>query len=223
MPVNKGLGTYYQGEFGQNFEPFIPQSNQGEALPPDAAPTTQPGGVNPYLIPDGLSLMRNLKFLPYRAYPMQIRLLDTYRRQALQGIWQPRWYTVPQDPLVAIAAGDTLNYQLHVAAGSVLWGYSFAVLPATVMGDTASPGDLRIQLVDQCSNAPRIAQPENGNAFVANFKAGAPRAGFNFVMPPEPIVISPGGELLVDIINLVTNDRQCQLLLMFMEPAGSPQ
>lgn len=223
MPVNKGLGTYYQGQFGLTFAPLIAQSQQGEALPADAPPTTPAGGFNPYLLPDAFAYFVRLKFLPYRSFPMQIRLLDTYRRQALTGVWQPRWYTAPQDASVAISGGDTINYRLRVARGSVLWGYNFAVLPP-VGGPAASTSDFRITLVDECRNEDLISQFEIASAFAPYYNTThTPKAGFNFVMPADPIVITAGGDLLVNIVNTNVNDRQCQLLLMFLEPAGSPQ
>lgn len=214
--------SYSQGQSDKTFAPLIKQSHQGEAYPPSAPPVMPPGGLNPFLIPDAFSYFVRLKYLPYRSFPMQIRLLDEYRRQALVGAWQPRWYVVPQDASVAVSAGDTLNTQLRVAHGSVLWGYNFAVLPAET-GPASSPADLRIQMTDLCSNQQLIAQFEIASAFVSNFGSGTPRAGFNFVMPAMPVVIAGSGDLLVDIVNTVAYDRNCQLLLMFLEPAGSPQ
>jgi hypothetical protein len=215
------LSSYYQGPIRDPFE-LIQQSDQSEARPPDAPPLTPPNALNPFLIPDGLSYYTRLRYLPYRSFAMQIRLLDPFRRQALQGLWQPRWYSVPQDAGVAIAAGDTLNQRLRVAQGSVLWGYTFAVLPA-LSGPASTVADLRIQLVDECRNEDLVAQFEIASAFVPNFATGSPSAGFNFVMPSEPIPVNGNGDLLVNIVNTVANDRQCQLLLMMLEPAGSPQ
>lgn len=213
--------SYYQGQ-DLTFDPLIKQSVQGKALPPSDVPLNAPGGLNPYLIPDGLSMNVRLKYLPYRSYPMQIRLLDTYRRQALAGLWQPRWYTAPQDPSNVISAGDTLNYRLRVAQGSIMWGYNLAVLPST-SGPASTISDVRVTLTDENSGELLIAQYEIGISMQANFTAGTPRAGFGFVMPPDLIRVSAGGDLLVDIVNVVANDRQVQLLMMFLEPAGSPQ
>lgn len=208
--------SYSQGQ-DKNFGPLIVQSRQGKALPPDAMPDTPSGGLNPYLIPDGFSYYVNLKYLPYRALPMQIRLLDKYRRESLQGLWQPRWYSAPPDATVPIVAGDTLQIRLRVANGSILYGYSFAVYG----GGTVA--DLRIWLVDEISNNSLDLTYVTGTAYRANFLAGSPSAGFNFVMPPEPSAVTPGGNLLVNIVNTATANRNCQLLLMFLEPAGSPQ
>ena len=226
MPIiNKGLGSYAQMQSDLTFAPLITQSKQGEAYPSDAPLVSPPGGLNPYLIPDAFSYYVRLKYLPYRSFPMQIRLLDTYRRQALTGAWQARWYTAPQDAGMPITAGDTLNYRLRVARGSVLWGYNFAVLPTTSGGAAPTLADLQVQLVDECRNADLIAQYEFASLLAPNFgtNPGTTRAGFNFVMPPEPIVLAGDGDLLVNIVNLVAFDRYCQLLLMFLEPAGSPR
>lgn len=219
-----GNGSFYQGQFGRTFAPLIEQSQQGEALPPSAPPNTPPGGLNPYLIPDAFSYYVRLKFLPYRGFPMQIRLMDSYRRQALVGAWQARWYPVPVDATVPVAAGDTLNYRLRVARGGVLWGYNFAVLPTASGGPAPSVADLRVQITDECRNEDLIAQYEIASALATNFgTANTPISGFNFVMPAEPIVVTNGGDLLVNIVNTVAYPRYCQLLLMFLEPAGSPQ
>jgi hypothetical protein len=224
MANNNNSGSFYQGQMGKTFTPLIEQSHQGEAYPPSAPPPTPPGGLNPYLIPDAFSYYARLKYLPYRSFPMQIRLLDAYRRQALVGAWQARWYTAPTDASVAIAAGDTLNYRMRVARGSVLWGYNFAVLPTASGGPTPLVADLRVQLVDECRNENLIAQYEIASALTSNFgTTNTPIAGFNFVMPANPVVISGGGDVLVDIVNTVLYPRYCQLLLMFLEPAGSPQ
>lgn len=171
-------------------------------------------GLNPYLMPDGFSYLCALKYLPYRAFPMQLRLLTQYRKEALQGMWLPRWYTCPLDSSVQIAAGDTLNFEIHTAKkGSVLWGWSFAVLaPGTT-------SQVRIALTDVASGQLLMTQREIAANFTANLTSGTPKAGFPFCLLMHPHLISGQGDLLVEMVNTnVTTALTCQLVLMCLEP-----
>lgn len=228
-----GLGTAYSGPITEVLQDgqapggvdagtgIIPQAGlPTHHTPVDSAlalAESSVSGLNPFLIPDGFAYNVHLKYLPFRMYPMQVRLLDDYRRQSLLGLWQPRWYPVPPDASVAIAGGDTLNYELHVARGSVLWGYSFAVVsPATV-------AQFRVTLRDLCNNANIISQFEIASGLRANFTTGTPSSGFTCVLLPEPYAISGTGDLQTNIVNTSASSGQCQLLLMMLEPTGSPQ
>lgn len=201
----------------------IPASDQAAVTPADDAylsgRTKSPkDGLNPALIPDGFSYNVHLKFLPYRAFPMQLRLMEQYRRESLQGLWQPRWYTVPQDPSVPIAIGDTLSYQIRMARGTVIWGASFDVIAP------ALTTDLRITMVDECTNHVLTTEFEVASSFTPNFPTGTPSSGFNAVLMFEPYPMS--GDMPMLMVNIVNTDpanpKKCQLLLLCQEPAGTP-
>jgi hypothetical protein len=230
-----GLGTYFEypgGAVPTQVSQAVPvvQSDNTPVTPTDDAqssPARAPGdGFNPYLVPDGFSYLTNLKYLAYRSFPMQLRLLDTLRRETLKGMWQPRMYGIPQDPTVTFQGGDTLNYELHVARGSILWGFTFSIIAATPP-DVAKPNDVRIRITDICANRPIVPQYVGGSFFTPNSYAspggGTPNTGIPFVLATEPIPISGSGDLMIDMVNITVNVRQCQLLMMFAEPIGSPQ
>lgn len=221
----------------QSFEDlFSGNSADPFAKPQDALPSAPADSLNPTLIPDGFAYNVHLKFLPYRAHAMQLRMLDTLRRQALSGIWQPRWYTVPQDARVSIVAGDTLYYEQRVAQGAILWGYNFAAYQAQVGPPTLIPApvaDLRISLLDvanqwEITAGARSSQYVIGSAFRPYAAAGGmapttPVAGFPFVFMPQPYVVSGQGLLGITIVNTASASRVCQILLMCMEPLGVPR
>lgn len=195
----------------------VTQADTTPATPASQLPPSPVTGLNPYLIPDGFSYNVHLKHMPYRGYPMQLRLLDQYRREALQGKWQPRWYGVPLDVSVPIAAGDTISPLIRIARGSIVWGATLAVLAP------ASVSDIRIVLRDTCRDAPLISQNEIGLAFRANFAAGTPSSGFTHVfLSGGPLRLS-GDEMDVVMVNTnTTTSVFAQLLLMMLEPIGVP-
>lgn len=199
----------------------VPQAQMGNSSPVDvnAARAVSPvSGLNPFLIPDGFAYNVHLKYLPYRSWPMLVRLLDRYRRESLIGLWQPRWYVVPVSPLLTIAAGDTFNYELHVARGSLLWAYSFSVL------DPGTPNQLRVYLRDICRQNDIISQFELASSLRASLTAGTPSAGFNVVPLAEPWRVPDTGNLQVNIVNTdASASKTAQLLMLFIEPTGSPQ
>ncbi len=214
----RGLGTAYSGPI----TPVIaPQSDIAtfKASPVDTALEQTPAdGLNPNLIPDGFSLNVHLKYLPFRSYAMFLRLLDDYRREALLGLWQPRWYAAPIDATVAIAAGDTINPNIRMAKGAVIYGYSFAaVSPATA-------ATFRVTVRDVCGNYDLISQYEIASGLRANFTAGTPSSGFGFVPLSAPYHVAGKGDVQVNIVNTdASNARQCQLVLLAFEPMGNPQ
>lgn len=193
--------------------------------PPSSVPITPDGGLNPALIPDGFSYNVRLKYLPYRSFPMFLRLLDDYRRQAVVSpVWQPRWYPVPQTPGVQVEAGDQFYYEQRMAAGSVIWGYSFYVQEA----EGVSIGNIRVSLKDVGANVDITAGAAD-NKFVPasyfrpNFTGTGPGNGFNVVLASEPYELRKDPRVAVTLVNLGAADATAQLLILVLEPGGSPQ
>lgn len=150
-------------------------------------------------IMDGFYYNANLRFLPNRYFPLALGQLEGIRRSEN---YRPRWYPVPEDVSVLIAARDTRVYQLRVVPNSVFWGYNF-----NAIGEAAS--SFFVQVGD-----PRPF-------FSAAIIATALRPTGNQRLWPvlmEPYPVCPPGHLQVEITNNAATDRACQLMMLFAEP-----
>jgi hypothetical protein len=149
---------------------------------------------------DGFSFNANLRFLSYRYFPLALGQLEGLRRSENH---RPRWYPVPEDVTVPIAALDTRVYQLRVVPNSVFWGYQFNAIGS-------APANFFVQIGDP---RPFFSAAVIGTALRPS---GNQRL---FPVIVEPYMICPPGHLEVEITN---NDaaaaRSCQLLLLFAEP-----
>lgn len=193
--------------------------------PPDNVPVTPDGALNPTLIPDGFSYNVHTKYLPYRAFQMQLRLLDDYRRAAVQTqLWQPRWYPVPPTLGQVVPAGDQFYYDQRMAIGSVIYGYSFYCAPT----NGASINSLRVSLLDVENNYELTSGAANNkfiraSSFRANFTGGGVGNGFPFVLASEPYKLCGKAILQAAIVNTGPVDAVAQLVVLVLEPGGAPQ
>lgn len=194
--------------------------------PVDNVPTTPDGALNPTLVPDGFSYNVRTKYLPYRSFMMQLRLLDDYRRAAVQTqLWQPRWYPVPPTLGQVIPAGDQFIYDQRMAIGSVIYGYSFYCAPT----NGASINSMRLSLLDAENNYELTASAATGNKFVRaatyrpDFTGGGVGNGFPCVLASEPYKMCGHAILRTILVNTGPVDAVAQLLVMVLEPGGSPQ
>ena len=122
-------------------------------------------------IVDGFSYNTSLQWLPLRWFPQALAQMDILRRAAQ---YRSRDWVIPQDQDEPIQPFDTLYYQIEVAGGSYLWGYSFASLSALgpnpddptgplIPAETAA-SDLLIEVVDSCTGIPLFQDFVNANS-----------------------------------------------------------
>lgn len=180
-----------------------------------------PDAYNPYLYPDGFSFDLRLKYLPYRWPPMALRLLNPLRRLALarqpgdpRSLWlTPRVYVTPQDVTVPIPATNSIQRQIQVAPGSIIWGWSFAVFGA---GEIRS---FQIGVSDNASNYVIIPTWEIAHEFAPAGTAGT-GTGFTPVLLAQPYQVSDGNTLNVQVFNTDTVPRNCQFCIWTAAPAN---
>jgi hypothetical protein len=162
---------------------------------------------------DGFTYNSSLQYLPCRFFPNALAQLDILRRAANL---RARWFVVPDDMNQPVAPFDTLYYQIAVAEGSYLWGYSFASMSATdpngaSIATTAS--DILVQLVDSCTGVPLGVDFMNGGGLHSTFSARCLPT-----LLTQPRLILEPGLVNVELSNRTANTITCQLLLHFAEP-----
>lgn len=172
--------------------------------PPDTSP-----------LMDGFLYNPSLRFAtPYDYYPTALGGLEILRRTAL---YRPRWYVIPDTINQPIAAYDTLEYQVHVQAGSYLWGYQFTQLEVVRGTYTIVTGDdMLVQVTDACTGIPLFSD------FVIDFGLLVPSGNAqgrpipNLLSAPR-LILEPG-LINVEIANRDSAAITCQLLLLTAEP-----
>lgn len=240
IPVNKlGAGFFGAGSADEDPQGIKNYARKGsdpfsgnvdweayQTPPPDTTPITPDGGLNPFLIPDAFSYLSHLKYLPFRSFPMSLRLLDNYRRDSVTSpiAWQPRYYQVPTDSSILVPAGDQFYYEQRVARGAVIWGYSFNL----VTTDGVHIDDLRVSLMDVRNQYEITYGAANNNfvkanAFRANLSGGGAQNGWPCVLASEPYEVSGDGLVAITLVNTSDTDAPATLVIMTLEPGGSPQ
>lgn len=121
---------------------------------------------------------------------------------------QFRVYSVPDNCLVAIAAYDTLYFQVSMAPGALLWGLSFAAIDGTA-------SDFLVQIADGETQWRLFATHVHGSQLVSS---NAARLRPILVSPPRQFAT---GQANVEIANRQSTDRRCQLLLWVAEFGGA--
>ena len=162
---------------------------------------------------DGFSYNNSLQYMPCRFFPHALSQLDILRR----GVnYRARWFVVPDDIGEPIAPFDTYYYQVNVAEGSYLFGYSFAAISATNPDDEpaeVAATDLLIQAVDSCTGVPLGLDFYNAAAAHSTFNARCLP-----ILLTQPRLILEPGLVNVEISNTTPNSITCQLLMHFAEP-----
>ena len=174
--------------------------------------------IEPFTALGGYLYNPRLVYAPNRYLPLALQGLIPYNNHN----YQPRYYTAPPDPRVAIAAGSTVDTQLRIIPGSVIVGARFATLAG------ADPSQILYLLRD--SNTQQNFT--DGRSRYLNCKSLVPTgpAGLPFCMFPKPYTVTApqpdgeghensGGVIVVSLSNNSTaNDIKCQMLLVVLEP-----
>lgn len=156
---------------------------------------------------DGFSMNADLRYLPYRSFPLFLGQLDELRQ--CKDEFRARYLTIPYQAGFAIPAYQTFDTGQRTSPGTIVWGLQFAALDGT-------PNDFRVQITDICSQSSFFSQ-----ALVAS--ALRP-SGVTDLYPVliEPRCVSGGSNsgLKVEITNLAATSQRCQLVLMCAEPCS---
>lgn len=162
---------------------------------------------------DGFTFNTSLQYLPVRFFPNALAQLDILRRAEN---YRARWFVVPDDLDQPIQPFDTFYYQINVAQGSYLWGYSFSTISATDPNGApveTTAKDILIQIVDSCTGVPLGVDFWNGGA---SHSSAAARLTPTLLTQPR-LILEPG-LCNVELSNRTANTITCQILLHFAEP-----
>lgn len=158
-----------------------------------------------YTPADGFTLNANLRYLPYRSFPLFVGQLDEIRAQAND--YRMRVLTIPYNFNVPIGAYTEFTTIQSVTPGSVVYGLGFGVLDGEVT-------DFEVQIVDVCSNIPFFSEPIGAAALRPT--------GLTDTYPVllEPRCVAGDGQtgLEVYITNKAAVAQRCQLLIYMAEP-----
>jgi len=163
---------------------------------------------------DGFLFNPRLLYAPNRYLPLALQNLMPYRNHN----YQPRFYTAPPDPTVAIGAGLTVDTQLRIVPGSVIVAARFCTLngfPANQVMYLLNDADTQRKFTDGKSRY------VNCNSLVPTGASGSP-----YCLLPNPYFVSGdreksdgGGVITVSLTNIsATTPVNCQFLMVVLEP-----
>lgn len=180
---------------------MTPQPNQSQLTPQDP-------------VIDGLLYNPRLLYAPNRYLPLALEGLMPYRNFK----YQPRYYTAPPDPRVAIDPGLTVDTQLRIVPGSVIVGARFATLGAVA--------ESNVKYLIRDSDTQRNFT--DGKSRFINCQSLVPTglSGSTFSLFAQPYIVTGsgnddgGGVIVVSLTNIsMSTPVKCQLMLVVLEPA----
>ncbi len=164
-------------------------------------------------IVDGWLLNPRIRYVPYRAVPMQLGQMEALRRAHNL---RDRWVVLPGDFTTPIAGYGQFNKEIQVAPCSYLWSIAFREFGAEgthLLGEVAPPVDFSLQITDENSGA------EIASEFVSAAIFWPGNDGFlSQPLLTQPRIIAGKGLVSVRIANSNKNSKFCQLILYFLEP-----
>lgn len=154
---------------------------------------------------DGFTLNANLRYLPYRSFPLFLGNLDQIRQN--KDNYRFRVLTLPYNLIDPIPAYENFDGGQTVQTGTCVWGLSFAALDG-------SASDFEVQIYDTCSGVPFFSEPINAGFL-------RPTGGtdlYPILIEPRLIVGNPRPSLRVNIANKASAGQRCQLAILCSEP-----
>jgi hypothetical protein len=120
-------------------------------------------------------------------------------------------HNVPGDFAVPLAPYETLEYQVSVQPGSLVWQLSFANI--TNPG-VANQSDVLVKIVDSHPDLPLF-----NNYIGCGGISGASATSRRTILLPKPALIGAPGVLDVELSNRTGSNVSCQLLIYTAEPS----
>lgn len=144
---------------------------------------------------------------------LAIEMYEPLRRAS--GLRQKQWL-VPTDVLThPIPAWDSLEYQLDVGIGAVIWGYGF--VGPTVTTIDSGFATMAWQVRDACDDQPFFEEPITREFQLSGSGGQAPFP--SPILLARPWIVGRPGLLNVTISSMFATDRQAQLILYGGVPA----
>lgn len=173
-------------------------------------------------IVDGFLLNPSIRYLPYRATPMQLGQMEALRRAHN---FRDHLFVLPEALTDAIAGRGQLNQEIRVTPYSYLWALSFWEFAEQegdqTIGAPVAPDHFSLQITDQASGSEIASEFVSARAFWPGLAGAAPlypKLRLPQVLLTQPRIIAGEGLLSVRIANTDSEDHNCQLVLYFLEP-----
>lgn len=165
-------------------------------------------------IVDGWLLNTRIRYLPYRAAPMQLGQMEALRRAHN---YRDQIFVLPPDGLqTPVPAYGQYNRQFRTTPGSYLWAMSFwefTTAGGGGVGAGQAPSDFSLQITDEASGAEIASEFLSANLFWPGADGFLPQ-----VMLTQPRLFTGDGLVSVRIANTDSAAHFCQLLMYFLQP-----
>jgi hypothetical protein len=155
---------------------------------------------------DGFSMNARLFELPYRYFPLALGQIAWFR---CRNDYRAKWYLIPEDFTVPVAAFDTYIEQVRIEPGSWLYGYNYTSLDGT-------GSDAFIEIQDPCSGSEFFQSPCVMRSVVPNAPNNNTRLWPTLLT--EPHLIRKPGLIVVKISNRLSVSQRVQFMLHCAEP-----
>jgi hypothetical protein len=168
-------------------------------------------------IVDGFQYNLFLENWTERYYPLALAQLEPFRRA--RG-YRPRWYTVPdKDVFLSVPAYATVEEQVRIAPGSILWGLSICVMQTIGMVEMDPSSVLAVQITEGATGLPLFSDFTSAGQLFTQVGLGLPVDQPPVLLSQPRIIVEPG-YVNVEIANITAlGISNAQLLLFCMEPA----
>lgn len=169
-------------------------------------------------IVDGFLLNPRIRYLPYRAAPMELGQMEALRRAHN---YRDQIFVHPPDGLTTpVPAYGQYNRQFRTTPNSYLWALSFWEFasvggedsPLTI-GAGIAPADFSLQITDEASGSEIASEFISSKLFWPGADGFMPQ-----VLLTQPRLFPTHGLVSVRIANKAAVPHFCQLLLFFLEP-----
>src|ERR1700677_1023348 len=174
-------------------------------------------------IVDGWLLNTQIRYLPYRATPMQLGQMEALRRAHNL---RDQLFVLPPDGLqIPIAAYGQFNRQVRITPNSYLWAINFWEFasvggggsPLTI-GAGIAPTNFSLQITDESTGSEIASEFISASAFWPGYSATFPNVQTAQCLLTQPRLFIGDGLVSVRIANTDSAPHFCQLVLYFLEP-----
>lgn len=169
-------------------------------------------------ISDGfvLSASQTYQLVNFRAHALA--QMEVLRRASA---YRCREYVVPKNGQV-VPAFSQVELAITVQPGSYVWGLTWCSI-SNITGDGTDGNHLYVQITDACTETPFFSDYCLASAFQAlQPTTTANQLVHNPALLSQPRLIGEPGKIDVELYNSLSEDMNCQLVVLVAEPAIAP-